>query len=421
VKRAASLGVILGVAFLDLLGFGVLIPQLGVYGVRFGGSPFLIGLIASSYSVMQFLFAPVLGRLSDRYGRRPVLMISQAGAVAAYLLFASADSIVLFAVSRVVAGIMGANIATAQAYVADVTTEEDRTRGMGLLGAAFGMGFVIGPGVGGLLGYWGGNLAIGGVCAGLSALNLVLTFFLVPESLKPGSQSAVRPSVGGLFERLSLPGVGLVLLIGFIFTAGFAQVESTFSIYVLTRFLAPGVTATSTLFDLRAQASELVLRDASRKVGYLFVAIGVTGAIIQGGFMRQLKRGLGEKRMLFLGLVVTGLGVLLISGMPSYAAMFVPCAVLAVGTSLVNPSVTALVSMLAPQDRRGELLGGYQSMTALGRIVGPSLGGLLFTTLGATAPYLSAGAVIILVSALALRLPTASPGPGPAPGPAAPQ
>jgi MFS transporter, DHA1 family, tetracycline resistance protein len=410
VKRTASLGVILGVAFLDLLGFGVLIPQLGVYGVRFGGSPFLIGLIASSYSVMQFLFAPVLGKLSDKHGRRPVLMISQAGLVAAYTLFAGASSLWLFAASRVVAGICGANIATAQAYVADVTTEENRTKAMGLLGAAFGLGFVIGPGLGGLLGYWGGNLAIGGFCAGLTLLNLVLTFFLVPESLKPGvSPSAVRPGIGGMLERLSLPGVGIVLLVGFIYTAGFAQVESTFSIFVITQFLAPGVTATSSLFELRAQAPESVLRDAQMKVGLLFVAIGITGAIIQGGFTGRLKRALGEKKMLVWGLLVTGVGVFLISLMPSYPSMYLPCAVLAVGTSLVNPSMTALVSLLAPADRKGELLGGYQSMSALGRIVGPSLGGLLFTTLGAGAPYWSAAALIVLVSMLALRLPAGSP------------
>jgi MFS family permease len=404
-KRSASLGVILGVAFLDLLGFGVLIPQLGVYGVRFGGSPFLIGLVASSYSVMQFVFAPVLGKISDKYGRRPVLMVSQAGLVLGYSLFAAADSMVLFAVSRVVAGICGANIATAQAYVADVTTDQDRARGMGMLGAAFGLGFVLEPDIGGVLGGWGGNLAIGGVCAGLSALNLVLTFFLVPESLKPGSQSAVRPGVGGLMERISLPGVGAVLVIALLYTAGFAQVESTFSIYVLTQFLAPGVTATSSLFELQAVADEAVLKEASLKVGYLFVAIGITGAVIQGALVGRLKAALGEKRMLIWGLVVTAVGVGSISLMPSYATLFIACGILAVGTALVNPSISALVSLLSPKDRQGELLGAYHSMGALGRILGPSLGGLLFTTLGSGAPFFSAAVVIVLVSTLAMKLP----------------
>lgn len=413
-KRSASLGVILGVAFLDLLGFGVLIPQLGVYGVQFGGSPFLIGLVASSYSVMQFLFAPVIGRISDRYGRRPVLMVSQAGAVLAYALFAAADSMALFAVSRVVAGICGANISTAQAYVADVTGPADRARGMGMLGAAFGMGFVLGPGIGGFLGGWGGNLAIGGGCAALSAVNLVLTYFLVPESLSPHSAKTARPGLGGVLERTRLPGVGAVLVIGLVFTAGFAQVESTFSIYVLTQFLAPGVTATSTLFQLQAQADEAVLREASLKVGYLFVAIGITGAIIQGAFVGRLKRGLGEKRMLILGLVVTSVAVFLFARMPSYAAMFVPCLVLAVGTALVNPATTALVSLLSPPDRQGELLGAYHSMGALGRILGPTLGGLLFTTLGAAAPFVSAAAIILSVSVLAARLPAQPRGAEPA-------
>jgi multidrug resistance protein len=405
VKRAASLGVILGVAFLDLVGFGVIIPQLGVYGAKFGASPLLIGLIASSYSLMQFLFAPLLGRISDRYGRRPVLMVSQAGAVVAYALFAGASSLTLFVASRLVAGICGANISTAQAYVADVTTEEDRTRGMGLLGAAFGMGFIVGPALGGFLGAWGGNLAIGAVCAGLSALNLVLTFFLVPESKKPDSKSAVRQKLSGMIERLSLPGVGLVMVIGFVFTAGFAQVESTFSIFVLSQFIKPGVITAATLFSLNADVDRETQRAASQAVGWLFLAIGVIGAVIQGGMMKKLKASLGEKRMLVTGLVITSVGVLLIAAMPTYAAMFFPCIVMAVGTSLVNPSITALVSMLAPEGRRGELLGAYQSMSALGRMVGPSLGGLLFSTLGARAPYVSAAAVIGLVSTLAARIP----------------
>lgn len=406
-KRSASLGVILGVAFLDLLGFGVLIPQLGVYGVRFGGSPFLIGLIASSYSVMQFLFSPLLGRISDRYGRRPVLMVSQAGMAASYLLFALADSMVLFAAARIVAGLCAANVATAQAYVADVTTDADRARGMGMLGAAFGLGFVVGPVFGGILGAWGGNHAIGGACAALSALNLVLTFFLVPESLKPGSPSALRPGgVRGFTERLSLPGVGAVLVISFVYTAGFAQVENAFSIYVLTEFLAPGVTATSSLFALSAQGDAATLKQASLYVGYLFVAIGLTGAIIQGGLVRRLKGAMGEKKMLVVGLVITAVGVAIIPLMPSYPAMFIACGVLAVGTALVNPSVTALVSLLSPKERQGELLGAYHSMGALGRILGPSLGGFLFTAVGAAAPFLSAAALIFGVSVLAMKVPS---------------
>jgi MFS transporter, DHA1 family, tetracycline resistance protein len=406
VKRSASLGVILGVAFLDLLGFGVLIPQLGVYGVRFGGSPFLIGLIASSYSVMQFLFSPLLGRISDRYGRRPVLMVSQAGMAASYVLFALADSMVLFAAARIVAGVCAANVATAQAYVADVTTDADRARGMGMLGAAFGLGFVIGPVFGGLLGAWGGNHAIGGACAALAALNLTLTYFLVPESLKPGSPKAARPGVSGFTERLSLPGVGAVLVISLVYTAGFAQVENAFSIYVLTEFLAPGVSATSSLFSLAAQGDPATLKQASLYVGYLFVAIGLTGAIIQGGFVRRLKAAMGEKKMLVVGLVITAAGVALIPLMPSYPALFIACGVLAVGTALVNPSVTALVSLLSPKDRQGELLGAYHSMGALGRIVGPSLGGLLFTTVGSAAPFVSAAALILGVTALAMKVPS---------------
>lgn len=404
--RAASLGVILGVAFLDLLGFGIIIPQLGVYGVRFGGSPFFIGLAATSYSLMQFICAPILGRISDRYGRRPVLIYSLVGAVAAYALFAVADSMATLMVSRVVAGIAGANISTAQAYVADVTTPENRAKGMGLLGMAFGLGFILGPGLGGLLGGWHGNLAIGVFCAGLSLLNLIFVVLLVPESRKAGEPERARPGLSGFMERLRLPGVGLVLLVNWISTLGFAQVESTFSVYLLTRFLAPGSTASSTLFSLSAQVEESVLRAASLKVGYLFVAMGLVGAVIQGALLGRLKMRFGEVKLLVAGLIITSGAVALLTRMPSYAAMFIPSMLMSVGTSLTNPASSSLVSRLSPKERQGELLGAFQSMGALGRIIGPSLGGLLFTLAGASAPFLSAALFIGLIALVAVRVPS---------------
>ena len=164
-SRKASLGVIFGVVFLDLLGFGILIPQLGVYAVQFKATALEVGMLGSVYSLMQFLCAPYFGRLSDRVGRRPVLLITMLISFCAYVLFGLAGSMLVLWISRVAAGIAGANLSAAQAYISDITTAENRAKGMGMIGAAFGLGFVLGPAVGGVLGSWHGNAAIGAVCA----------------------------------------------------------------------------------------------------------------------------------------------------------------------------------------------------------------------------------------------------------------
>src|SRR5437868_4588651 len=184
--QRAPLRVIFGIVALDLIGFGILIPQLGVYGVKFGASPFMVGLLLSVYSLMQLLCAPVLGRLSDRYGRRPVLLLSLAGAVLGYLLFAVAHSLLVLFLARVVHGACGGNISTAQAYVADVTRPEERARGMGMIGAAFGLGFILGPALGGVLSHGSHpQVAVGLAAAGFSLLDLLLAAALLKESLTP--------------------------------------------------------------------------------------------------------------------------------------------------------------------------------------------------------------------------------------------
>jgi multidrug resistance protein len=177
VRQRASLGVVFLIVFVDLLGFGVVVPQLGIYVDKYQGSAFVVGLLLSSYSLMQFLMAPRLGRLSDRIGRKPILLYSLAGFVVANLVFAFADSLLMLFVSRLLAGAAAANISTAQAYIADITPEEKRTQGMAIIGAAFGLGFVLGPALGGLLGGVGGNFAIGLASAFFSGLSFLLALF----------------------------------------------------------------------------------------------------------------------------------------------------------------------------------------------------------------------------------------------------
>jgi DHA1 family tetracycline resistance protein-like MFS transporter len=425
--RRASLRVVFGIVALDLIGFGILIPQLGVYGVKFGASPFLVGLLLSVYSLFQLLFAPVLGQLSDRYGRRPVLLLSLAGSMAGYVLFAFAHSLPLLFLSRIIDGASGGNISTAQAYVADVTRPEERAKGMGMIGAAFGLGFVLGPALGGFLGAWGGNLFIGLFAAGLSALNLLFTFLFLAESREPGKAPAASRSIRGAAAALRLPVVGLCLVLILVFTTAFAQMEGTFSVYLLSRFLSAGpVPLEGGLFFLSAHASPEELAQASLRTGGLFALVGVVSAVLQGGLIPRLLptlrrsehgyRPVREGWLLVTGFVVTAVGLALLPLAPGYAWLFPVMGLLAVGSACTNPALSSLVSLQAPPERLGAVLGGYQAFGSLGRILGPALGGWLFTSFGPGAPYgtaavmMGAGALLALSLATRMRMPGASVG-----------
>lgn len=414
--QRAPLRVIFGIVALDLIGFGIIIPQLGVYGVKFGASPFMVGLLLSVYSAMQLLFAPVMGRLSDRYGRRPVLLLSLTGAVLGYLLFAAADSLQVLFLARVIHGVSGGNISTAQAYVADVTRPEERARGMGVIGAAFGLGFVLGPALGGFLGAWGGNLAIGLCAAALSGLSLLCTFLFLPESRQPGSPATTpRRSMQGVALALRMRVVGLCLVLILLFNTAFAQMEGTFSVYLLSRFLSSGpVPLEGGLFFLSAQASPEQLAQASLRSGWLFAVVGVVSALLQGGVIPRLLpagrhpeqgyRPIRESWLAVGGFGVTALGLALLPLAPGYGWLFPVMGLLAVGSACANPSMSTLVSLNAPRERLGAVLGSYQAMGSLGRILGPILGGWLFTGSGPRVPYGTAAAMMGLGALLALSL-----------------
>jgi len=425
--RRASLRVVFGIVALDLIGFGILIPQLGVYGVKFGASPFTAGLLVAVYSLMQLVFSPILGRLSDRYGRRPVLLLSLTGSMAGYLLFAFADSLPLLFLARVIDGMSGGNISTAQAYVADVTKPEERARGMGMIGAAFGLGFVLGPAIGGFMGAWGGNMAIGLFAAGLAGLNLVLTYLFLPESRRPDSASAASRTLRGAAQALRMPVVGRCMVLVLLFTTAFAQMEGTFSVYLLSRFLSSGpVPLEGGLFFLSARAGPEELAQASLRAGWLFALVGVLSAAIQGGLIRRILpvRRPGEPghapgregSLVVVGFGLTAVGLGLLPLAPSYGWLFPVMGVLAVGSAFTNPALSALVSLHAPADRMGSVLGTYQAFGSLGRIVGPALGGWLFSGFGPGVPYgtaalvMGAGMVLALSLAARVRMPGASVG-----------
>lgn len=368
----SPLAVIFLTIFLDLLGFGLVIPLLPFFAKELGASGFQVGVLMTAYSAMQFLCAPFWGRLSDRIGRRPVLLVSIAGNAAAMLLFALSTNLVIFFLARAFAGMANANIGTAQAYIADVTPPEKRAQGMGLIGAAFGLGFVLGPAVGGLLASFG-LAAPALAAAGLSALNFALAWFRLPESLPPEARAAAAQRRGSrlatFHASLGHPVLPLLFLLFFLATAGFSQLETTFALFTEKRFAF-----------------------GARENGYLFAFIGVVLALVQGGLVRPLRRRMGEAAMLLLGTILLTAGLLLVARVESTAGLIAACAVLAVGNGLQNPALSSLVSRQAAAHEQGRILGVNQSMGSLARIVGPLVGGAAFE-LGGAAPSLSLGPV----------------------------
>jgi multidrug resistance protein len=383
-EHRAKLGVLFLIVFVDLVGFGMVIPLLPLYAETFKPSPLALGFLMAAYSAMQFVFAPILGRLSDRFGRRPVLLLSLAGAVAGYTLLGVAASLPMLFVSRVVAGIAGANISTAQAVIADITGPEGRARGMGVIGAAFGLGFILGPAFGGLLFEHFGPGAPGLAAAATSALAFVLTWFLLPETLDPTQRdrAAHEPfTLARLSRALSHPCLGLVLAIYFVITAAFSGFEVTFAQYFSHRFaLGP------------------------KEVSYLLVGVGLVGAIVQGGLIGRLVPRFGETRLVAFGLALAGLTFAFLPAAPSVALSAALLGVIALGLGLNNPSLSALASELADPDEVGGILGIYQGLSSLGRIVGPFAGELAYGSLGPSWPIGIASAAFLGSAAAALLL-----------------
>jgi len=402
VNRPRSAGLIYAVVFLDLLGFGLVIPQLGVYSKLFEASGATQGLLIASFSIVQFLFAPLLGRWSDRIGRRPVLILSLATSLLGYVMFALAHNLTLLFASRIIDGFGGANVSTAQAYVSDITPKKKRAGAMGRIGAAFGLGFILGPAFGAVAGplgvaWWGphgGNLAIGGLAAIFSGLTLLLAIFRLGESLPPEDRHEAK-------TRLKLLDLGVVkasperdaltrlLIIMLISTAGFAVLHAILTFFII-----------DTLgLEVATDAGK-----ASKLAGFVFCWIGFLMAMIQGGLIKGLVRRHGETSLLLMGLFLTAVGLFILPFGHSLAMLYVVTTPLAIGSALNSATLPALLTFHSPGRQRGEVLGLSHSMASLGRIVGPLLGGWLYDV-RLTLPFeLGAGlCVLALVVGLGLR------------------
>jgi DHA1 family tetracycline resistance protein-like MFS transporter len=371
--------------FIDLIGFGIIIPLLPLYAEQFGANGLTVGLLLMSYSLMQFIFTPFWGRLSDNIGRRPVLLISLTASAIGYLIWGFSGSLTMLFVSRIVAGFGNANLAVAQAYIADITTPENRAKGMGLVGAAFGLGFVLGPAIGGICSHFhmGAN-TVGFVAAGFSALDLILTAAKLPEppNRSQAGHDRFRPDPGFYLRTVTDSKLAVPMLIFLISTFAFSNMEATL-VLLTQQYFHYGMAENSWMFTY---------------VGFLMV-------MVQGGMIGRLSKKYGEKPLVTAGTALVALGLLLTPATHSIAFLYVALALLAIGTGINTPSNQSILSKLADPDKVGGVMGVGQSMATLGRILGPVAGGFMFDKFGAQSPYLVGAVAMGVAFALSLSLP----------------
>lgn len=381
--------------FIDLLGFGIVIPLLPIYAQNYGASELSLGLLFASFSLMQLIFAPMWGRLSDRIGRKPVLVGGLLGTAGAYVLFGFADSMTMLFVSRALAGFFGANVATAQAYVADVTTPEDRARGMGIIGAAFGLGFTFGPLIGGeMVGVSIG--APGFVAAGLSLIAAVVGMVRLSEPERHRADAARIFGLRTVSEGLSQPVIGTLLLLYFLGILAFSGFESMFIRFGLERFPETFGLTTS----ITEASTEQILAAAPIAGRYMF-GIGLIAAFIQGGLIRRLVPRFGETKLIVAGPLFLGTAFAIIALAPSWGIVIAGCALMPFGFGLNNPALQGLLSRAVPADHQGAFLGLNQSLGSLARVVGPVLAGLLFQIGDAGLPFLAGTAILFTATLVA--------------------
>ncbi len=365
---------------LDLVGFGLVIPLLTFYAEDFDASPQQVTALMTVYSLAQFVAAPLWGQASDRYGRRPLLLASIFMTAVMLAGFASATSLWMLFLFRTLHGVMTANIAIAQACMADLTTPETRAKGMGLIGAGFGIGFTLGPWLGGELAR-GGNLTLPiWVAAGLSLINFLLGLWLLPETRKPGAVSERRPiNPLALVRAMRHPAVGMCILLTGLFIFAFAAMESTFTLFAEhEHHLKP------------------------EEIGRMFGVIGVVGALVQGGLIHRLVKRFGEAALLPPAFLLVAAGLILMPFAPLGGALLSTFALIACGQGVVSPALQSLVSRGVPADEQGEVMGSNQSMGALARVFGPLVGGFLFQHVGRGAPFWMAGALMVAAAGLSV-------------------
>ena len=377
------------IVFIDLIGFGIIIPLLPFYAEFFQASPEMVGLIMATYSFTQFLAAPFWGRLSDRIGRRPVLLVSLAGASASYVWLGFAESLWMLFAARAVGGAMAGNISAAFAYVADITTRENRAKGMGMIGAAFGLGFIAGPAIGGIL---AGSDPVNAdfqspafAAAALSAAALILAIVTLKESLSLDirqrlAQQPPQKRLAMLREALKRPHLGLLLTLTFLSTFVFAGLESTFAMWSRRQF-----------------------GWGPEQNGYLFAFVGLLCAFIQGGLIGRLARKFGEAGLIIQGALALAIGIAMIPFCSNVVMLVIAMSFAGYGFSVTSPALNSLISLQAGEDEMGGIMGVTRSASTMARFIGPAWAGFLFGTLGRDWPYFGGALIMVIVLILCAK------------------
>jgi MFS transporter, DHA1 family, tetracycline resistance protein len=380
--RRSSLIIIFTTVFVDLLGFGIVLPLLPYYAQQLHASGAAAGALIAVYSAMQFVAAPWWGRLSDRLGRRPVLLVSLAGSTLSYLLFALATNIEWLFVSRILAGLAGANISVAQAFIADTTSQQERARGMGLIGAAFGLGFVFGPVIGGLLAHYG-HAAPGFAATAICGLNFIVALVRLPESLPPERRQvrAASHPLAQLRVALHRPQLRLLLVIFTAVVFSFATMETTLSLMCASRF--------------HLTASQIY---------WLFGYLGLMTTLVQGGLIGRLTPRIAESHLVVAGTALLAVGLGATPFAPPVIPLLFALGAVAVGQGICSPVLSSLISKSSGAHEQGGVLGVSQSAGSLARILGPIWGGVIFDYGGSGGPYITTAVVMLAAFAVALAL-----------------
>jgi DHA1 family tetracycline resistance protein-like MFS transporter len=400
-KSRSPLVIIFITIFIDLVGFGIVIPVLPLYAERYGASEATVGILLAIYSAMQFVFAPILGKLSDRVGRRPVLLVSLLGTSAGFLLMGFAPkmpvgfallglapTLVWLFIARIIDGVSGGNISTAQAYIADVTSPEERSKGMGLIGAAFGLGFIFGPAIGGLMSHVSAGAPFFFASA-MAAANATALYFLLPESLsrEHRSQARRRASVSEIFQQGGGWHLKAIMATYFFATISFAMLTATYALFANHRFNFDAI-----------------------HTGYMFTYVGVLGAIIQGGLLGRLVKAFGEKALAVSGTAIFAASMFALPSTATLTTLIVASTGIAIGNSLMTPSLNGLASKSVGAAWQGRMLGVMASVASLARIIGPVLGGWLLSrdpnvsSHYGRSPYWTSGVIMLVALGVAFTI-----------------
>ncbi len=368
------------VVFIDLLGFSFILPLLPYYAATFGASPFVVGLLTASYAAAQFFGAPVLGRLSDRFGRKPVLLISIGGTFLGFMLLGVANTLLVLFISRILDGLTGGNISVAQAYISDVTDASNRAKGLGMIGAAFGLGFIFGPALGGFLSQWGYTVPAF-AAAGLSLINLALVSLWLPKSLTPQKRielaaGPARPpfTFQAMLQSLRRPIIGPLLHTRFFFGLAFSMFQTIFALYAQYRF-------------------NLTVEETA----YILTYVGVLSVLTQGVLIGRLTKRFSENTLILVSTAVMALSLLGWAFSPSVLTLLIILLPTAVSGGVLNTVINSAATKAVPASEIGGILGISSSLESITRVIAPSLGGLMLGRLGTSAPGIFGFAILALL------------------------